>query len=121
MSWTKDRIRSFGYAFEGIADLFLHTHNARVHAVVAIAVVVAGILFKVSAMQWCALFICIGMVTAAEALNSAIECLADRVTTQRDPMIKKCKDLAAGAVLLVTFAAIATGLIIFIPYVVALF
>ena len=55
------------------------------------------------------------MVLAAEAVNSAIEALADRVSPGYDEAIKRTKDLAAGAVLLTAIAAAAVGLLIFIP------
>ena len=113
--WIRDRIRSFGYAFEGIAELFRNTQNARVHAVVTIAVIAAGIWLRPTAVEWCLLALCIGGVLAAEAVNSAIESLADKVSPEKHPLIKKSKDLAAGAVLLMTFAAVAVGLIIFLP------
>lgn len=52
----------------------------------------------------------------AEAFNTAIEKLADRVTCERDPLIGAAKDVAAGAVLLFAIASVAVGLIVFIPH-----
>lgn len=57
----------------------------------------------------------IGSVLAAEAFNSAIEALADRVNESYDEAIKRTKDLASGAVLLLAIAAAVVGLIIFVP------
>ncbi len=57
----------------------------------------------------------------AEGFNSALERLCDRVSMERHPLIKAAKDLAAGSVLLFVFAAVAVGLIIFVPHIVALF
>ena len=51
----------------------------------------------------------------AEAFNTAIEKLCDKVSPERDPLIKTTKDVAAGAVLLFVLGAVAVGLIIFIP------
>jgi len=119
-SWKK-RARSFRYAFRGIADLFICEHNARIHLAVAIAVVIAGICFNVSPMQWVALSVCIGGVLMAEAFNSAIEALADRISPGFDPLIRRAKDLAAAAVLLFVLAAVAVGLIVFIPKIISLF
>lgn len=51
----------------------------------------------------------------AEAFNTALERLADRVTRERDPLIRVAKDVAAAAVLLFVFASVAVGLIVFIP------
>ena len=60
----------------------------------------------------------IGMVLAAEAVNSAVEALADRVTQEYDEAIKRTKDLASGAVLILAIAAAIIGCIIFIPKIV---
>ena len=57
----------------------------------------------------------VGSVLAAEAFNTAIETLADAVAPERNPAIGKTKDLAAGGVLLVSLAAAAVGLIVFVP------
>ena len=62
-----------------------------------------------------AIILSIGMVLAAEAVNSSIERLADFVTEEQRDAIKQTKDLAAGSVLILAIAAAAVGLIIFIP------
>lgn len=113
-SW-KARARSFRYAFQGIRTLFLTEHNARIHALATVLVIIAGFLFKISPEEWMVVIICIGTVLMAESFNSAIEALADKISPDKDPLIGKAKDLAAGAVLLFVIAAVAAGLIIFIP------
>lgn len=113
--YLRKRYKAFGYAWEGIRYLFSHEAHAKIHLVAALLVVAAGIIFKVSAIEWCLLSICIGGVWMAEAFNSAIEALADRITQEQDPYIKRGKDLGAAAVLLFVLGAVAVGLIIFIP------
>lgn len=68
-----------------------------------------------SSMEWIVICLCIGLVLSAEAVNSAIEALADRVSPAYDEAIKRTKDLAAGAVLLLAIASAVVGLIIFLP------
>lgn len=115
MDWLKERIRSFRYAFSGIFLLFRETQNARIHLFSAVGVIIAGFLFSISALEWLAIVICIGVVLAAEALNSAIENLADKVSPEKNPLIGKAKDLGAAAVLFLALASLAVALIIFIP------
>lgn len=114
-SWRK-RWRSFGYAFQGMATLLRDEHNSRIHVCMMAAVIIAGILFGITATEWCIVCICFGMVLMAEAMNSAIEAIADLVMPDRHPLIKKAKDVAAAGVLFTAIAAAAAGLIIFIPY-----
>lgn len=98
-----------------MAALLKYEHNARIHLVAALCAIFAGVLFDISAMEWCAIIICIGLVISAEALNSAIEALADKITTDRDPLIGRAKDLGAAAVTLLALVAVVVGLIIFFP------
>lgn len=75
---------------------------------------------RISPTEWGLVSLCIGGVLMAEAFNTAIEALADKVSPQKDPLIAKAKDVAAGAVLIFVFAAVAVGLIVFIPKICAL-
>lgn len=115
MEWLKSRIRSFGYAFKGISILFKSTPNARIHALAVVVVVSAGVIWRLSISEWCAILLCIGSVLAAEAVNTAIESLADKISPEKDPLIGRAKDLAAGAVLILAITSVAVALIIFIP------
>lgn len=113
--WNK-RKRAFGYAFEGIAELFRKESHARIHLLATCCVIIVGLLVDLKRWEWCAVILCIGGVLMAEGFNSALERLCDRVSTERHPLLKAAKDLGAGAVLLFVFAAIAVGLIVFIPH-----
>ncbi len=111
----RKRMLSFKYAFHGIYLLIRYEHNAWIHCFIAVCVLTAGLCVKLSAAEWTAICLCIGMVLAAEAVNSAIEALADRVSAEYDEAIKRTKDLAAGAVLLLAMASAVIGLLIFLP------
>ena len=67
-------------------------------------------------MEWVAISICIALVLALEALNTALEYLTDLVSPEYHPLAGKAKDAAAAAVLLVALGAIVVGLIVFIPH-----
>lgn len=113
-SW-KARGRSFKYAWSGIRTLVCGEHNARIHVCVALLVIAAGLTLGLAPWEWCAVSLCIGGVLMAEGFNSAVEALADKACPTPDPLIKRAKDIAAGAVLLFVAGAVAVGLIIFIP------
>lgn len=112
------RLKSFTYAFNGLRILLREEHNSRIHLFATVCVVVAGVIFRISSLEWVAVVFAIGLVFGGEIFNSAIEDLADVVCPERDERIKKVKDLSAAAVLMSAFTALIIGLIIFIPKVV---
>lgn len=118
-SWRK-RAKAFGYAWQGFVTLVREEHNARIHVVAAALVMTAGFLFGISAAEWMAVVICIAAVMSAEALNSAVEALADRLSPQYDPLVGKAKDYGAFAVTALALASVAVGAIIFIPRIIGL-
>jgi diacylglycerol kinase len=111
----KDRLKSFAYAFEGLKVLFLFEHNSRIHLLATFMVVFLSIYLKISVLEWLALLIVIGMVFCAEIFNSSIETLCDRVSPEKDEMIKRTKDLGAAGVFMASLIAVIVGSIIFIP------
>jgi diacylglycerol kinase len=111
----KKRLMSFKYAFNGLRILIRDEHNSRIHVFVAVCVLAAGWLLKITAYEWIAVIFCIGLVIALEMINSAIENIADFVSPERHAMIKKIKDLSAGAVFVGAVVSVIIGLIIFLP------
>ena len=117
--FIRARLRSFVYAWRGIVALVLTQGNALVHLAASIAVVGGGFYCQVTAGEWCALILAMAAVWVSEGINTAIEALADRITTEHDDLIQRAKDVAAGAVLLAAIAAAAVGIIVFGPRVLA--
>jgi diacylglycerol kinase len=111
----RKRIRSFGYAFNGLKILIREEPNSRIHLFATICTVTAGILLKVSAIEWIALVFAIGFVLTMEIVNSAIENIADFVSPEKHDMIKKIKDLSAAGVLVSAITAVVIALIVFLP------
>ena len=111
------RLQSFRFAARGMRSLLCATGNARIHFAATVAVVVAGFALKVTTGEWSLLVLAIGLVWAVEGVNTAIELLADRITRERDDLIGRAKDIAAGAVLLAAFAAAIVGLLVLGPHV----
>lgn len=111
----KARLKSFTYAFQGWKVLIRHEHNARIHLAAAIIAIIAGVILKISSLEWIIIVLAIALVFAAEAFNSAIEYLCNFVSPQYHELIKKIKDLSALAVLFIAAGALISGLIIFLP------
>jgi len=115
------RIRSFRHAVHGIILMLKSQHNAWVHATATIIVLLVGGFFGLSPHEWCWLVIAIMGVWTAEALNTALEFLANVASPEFHPLVAKAKDVAAGAVLISAIGSVAIALLILGPYVVQLF
>lgn len=110
------RLKSFGYAFEGIALMLKTQHNAWLHLIATTLVTGLAVWCRVDAGDWRWLIGAMTMVWMAEAMNTAVESLCDVVSPQYSLAVKCAKDLAAGGVLIAACAAAATGVITFWPY-----
>ena len=105
-------LRSFRFAGQGIVDLFRYENNAKVHLLIAVLVVGAGFWLRLGRTEWAIILTQIGLVWAAEAINTALEKLCDFVSPGLHPQIKAIKDLSSGAVLILAIAAIAVGTLV---------
>ena len=114
-------LKSVGFALQGIRTFYTTQYNAKIHLGFSVAVTLAGMLLQISATDWCLLILAMGMVWSAEAANTALEFLTDLASPEYHPLAKKAKDVAAGAVLLASFAAALVGLLVFVPAVRAYF
>jgi diacylglycerol kinase (ATP) len=110
-------IKSFTNALRGIVFLFNSQVNARIELVIAVIVIIAGFLFRISKTDWIALLLCIALVLSLEGINTAIEIFADKLHPNFDKKIGIVKDIAAGAVLIASVVAAIIGCIIFVPLV----
>jgi diacylglycerol kinase (ATP) len=113
------RLKSFTFALEGFAFMLRTQHNAWVHLVATIGVVVLGFALQVNADAWRWLVAATALVWVAEAMNTAFEHLCDVVSPQFHESVKRSKDIAAAAVLVCVIAATVLGAITFTPYMLA--
>lgn len=114
-SRLKKRINSFKYAFEGISATIKTQTNMKIHLVIMFLVIIAGIIFKLSKLEWMICIILFSLVLAGELFNTAIEAIVDMVMPEFHPKAKLAKDAAAGAVLILALGSAVIGLMIFIP------
>jgi len=110
------RIKSFRHAFHGIFVVVRTQPSAWIHLMATVGVVALGFYVSLSAMEWCVIVLAIGLVWVTEALNTAIECLADEVTRDHRKGIGLAKDVGAGAVLLASICSVVLGALVFVPH-----
>jgi diacylglycerol kinase (ATP) len=113
--WVRGVVRSFGFAFAGIWSMLRRQRNAQIHTLLTILVIVFGVVLRVSREEWIALVLCITLVLALEALNTALEAVVDLASPHFHPLAKQAKDIAAGAVLIGAIGAAIIGGIVFLP------
>lgn len=107
-------LKSFAHAWHGL-KVAARERNFRIELAAAALALLGGWLLGADASEWALLLLAIFWVLSMEALNSAVETLADRISRERDPLIGRAKDIAAAGVLLAATGALAIGLIVFLP------
>ena len=108
-------INSFKYAWQGIKYCSVFEKNFRVQLAFAVMAFFLAVIFRISTAEWFAILFCSALVLAFEMINTTIEKLSNVVTVSVHPVIKQVKDIAAGAVLIVSVISFITGCIIFLP------
>ncbi len=111
---------AFRYAWEGVRFLFGNEPNARIHLALTIAAVALALWLGFSAIEWAILAVVIGVVFAAEAMNTAIEALTDLASPDYHPRAKAAKDVAAAAVTITAAMAVVVALFLYLPRLAAL-
>lgn len=109
------RLHSFGHAIRGWMFVLRTQHNAWIHSIVALIVIILSTWLGLPERDWAVLILTIAMVFAAEFINTAIEAVVDLATQEHHPLAKVGKDVGAAAVLIAALAAVLVGLLILGP------
>ena len=106
-------LRSFGYAIEGFATAVRTERNIKVMLADGVVAVAAGLAIGLTAVEWCLVALCCGMVIFAELCNTAMEAIVDLATQELHPLAKRAKDIAAASVYTLSITAAVVGVIVF--------
>lgn len=107
--------RSFGWAFEGLAYGWRSQRNLRIHTAISVGIVLVGLWVGLPGRDWAVIALTMGVVVAAELMNTALEALVDLASPGRHPLAKAAKDTAAAAVLCLALAAVVVGALLVGP------
>lgn len=113
----KRLFKSFKYAFRGLFKVFYEEQNLKIQSLVGLIIILLGLYFKISQLEWIILILVIGLVILMEIVNSSIERITDVLKPRINGYVKEIKDIMAAAVMLASIIAVIVGLIIFAPYV----
>lgn len=108
-------VQSFNFAFDGVIHTLATQRNMRIHFAAAAVAMCGCLVLGVTGVEFALVIFAASFVIASEMLNTAVEATVDVVTTSFNPLAKVAKDVAAGAVLVATFNAVAVGYIVFAP------
>ena len=114
VSNSKERqswVAKFRVAFAGLTWAIKSQNSFYVHVPLAIAVLIVAAIINVETWRWCVLILTIAIVFAAELFNTSLEVLVSVIHPKHDKAIGQCLDVAAAAVLVLSIAAIAIGLL----------
>ncbi len=89
--------------------------NFAVHLLAALVALAAAAALRLPPSEVALVCLTICVVLAAEAFNTAVEALSDRVSPDFDPLVKRAKDTAAAGVLLAALGAAAVAVAVFGP------
>ncbi|MDR2673262.1 MAG: diacylglycerol kinase family protein [Coriobacteriales bacterium] len=106
--------QAFACALRGIGQTIAHERNIKIELGIAAVALIAAAALHVELWGWLAIITAIGLVLAAELFNSALEALVDLASPEPNPLAKKAKDAAAGAVLTLSMLAVVIGCIVYI-------
>lgn len=106
---------AFGYSLAGFRAAWRHEHAFRQELVVVVPSAVLAMFVPVTPLHRLLLIAVLVMVLIIELLNSAIEAVVDRVSTDRHPLSKFAKDLGSAAVFLAVCLALATWAVVLYP------
>jgi diacylglycerol kinase len=107
--------QSFRFALDGLGYVLRTQRNARVHAAAAVAAAGLAAWLGITRGEWALIAVSIGLVLAAEIVNTLVESLADLVSPEWTPQARIAKDTAAAAVLVAATGALVVGLLILGP------
>lgn len=98
-----------GFALEGIRSGWRRESSFRTQTMLAGAAALALIVLRPAPVWWALVAVTCALVLALELLNSAMEAVIDLLHPGIHPAIKIAKDMLAGAVLAISFAALVVG------------
>ena len=118
---VKDVLHKFKYSFQGFVYCYTHETSFIFETIGVIGIIILGIIFKITFMQWIFSLLSMLLIMEIEFLNTAIEATVDLVTKEYHPLAKIAKDCGSASTCVATFMALVVNLIIFVPYFLALF
>lgn len=112
-------LNSIKFSVQGLKYAYLHEQSFLLHFVITIIVIVCGVVFKITPIQWVIILVMLSLIVVAELFNTAIEAVVDMITDEYHPLAKVAKDTASGAVFISTLTAFGMWIGVFLPKIIS--
>lgn len=107
--------KSVGHALDGIEYAINNERNIKIQIILGVIASVMGFLLEISVIEWVVVILLMATILALELINTAIERTVDLITKDYEELAKVSKDMAAGAVLVVSMFSVVIGILIYLP------
>ena len=121
VSLVRNVLNKCKYSYQGLAYCFQNESSFLIEAISACLIIIMGIVFDITFLEWVIAFGSLCLITIIELLNTAIEATVDMVTQEYNEYAKIAKDCGSAATGIMTLLALLVNLIIFVPYFIKLF
>lgn len=109
----KRQLNSFKVALRGIWHAIKSESHIRFHLVAGFYVVIFSLFFGLTKTQWGVIIILIASIITSEMFNTALEAVCNLGKEGYNPIVRIAKDVAAGAVLVMSVAAVIVAFIFY--------
>ncbi len=109
-------VKSFGYSIDGLKYAYKYEQSMLIHVIATIFAIIMGLICHISISEWALIAVAIGIVLAAELINTAIEAVVDLVTLEIHPLAKIAKDCGSAATFVLSIVAAIIGCLVYIPH-----
>jgi len=103
------------HAGHGMRIAFRTERNLKVQVVMYVVVLVLAWLLGLSFFEMALLILAATVVVTLEMINTAVERFTDIVEPKYSGVVRHIKDIAAGAVMVASVAAVVVGILLFLP------
>ncbi len=121
VSLVRNILNKCKYSYQGLSYCFQNESSFLIEAISACLIIIMGIVFDITFLEWVISFGSLCLITIIELLNTAIEATVDMVTQEYNEYAKIAKDCGSAATGIMTLLAMLVNLIIFVPYFIKLF
>ncbi len=115
---VRNALNKCKYTMQGLKYCFRNESSFVLVAFCGCLIIILGICFDISFLEWVFSFGSMALIMIIELLNTAIEATVDMVTQEYNEYAKIAKDCGSAATGLMSILSIVVNLIIFIPYII---